>query len=218
MERTIQFDRTVTDEKTNFKGEHYPKDIMEDMATYLDIIDAQLGIKRGDGTTLRPHHPLLIKNYIDFNKRNKIDRRNFEDTFGFNTYHRKNTRVPVNGENNEIKGLYVFADVKNDGIQVMNVGISQTIIRRFYQHTCGKMHNQSTLAFYMAMHKHEQNGLKHIGKREEFPYSDYWLECVSAIRNFRFAIVPIENNFQLYMAEVFAACHYRSHWNTFETH
>lgn len=55
--------------------------------------------------------------------------------------------MPANIGNSEIKGLYVYAANRKDGIEVMNVGISQTILRRFYQHTCGKLHNRSTPGF-----------------------------------------------------------------------
>ena len=192
----------------NFKGEEYPEDILEDMKYYLEIIDSQL----------KGPYPHYVKDYIDFGNGNKINRDKFNSDFTFNTYHQGNKRMAKDGENNEIKGLYVFATTEYGKLDVMNVGISQTILRRFYQHTCGKMHNQSTLAFYMAMHQHAEKGLQHTGKRQDFPYSDYWQECVGAIRDFRFAIVPIKNNFQLYMAEVYISCHYHSHCNTFETH
>lgn len=218
MATTILFDRPLILEKTNFKGEHYPDNVMEYVGTYLEIIDAQLGIKAGDDSPLRPHHPLLIRKYIDFDNGNTINRKEFEHTFSFNSYHPRSKSVSEKEENNEIKGLYVFADVKDDGIQVMNVGISRTILRRFYQHTCGLLHNQSTLGFHMAVQEHKTHGLVHVGKREHFPYERYRDQFAEVIRNFRFAIVPIENNFTLHMAEVYIACHYRSYWNTFKTH
>jgi len=202
METTIRANSTPALRSTNFKGEEYPKDILEDMKDYLQIIDGQL----------RGILPNYVKDFIDFDNGNKIKKEKFNFSFSFNTYHRSNKRMPKDGENNEIKGLYVFATIEHGELAVMNVGISQTILRRFYQHTCGEKHNQSTLAFYLANHKHKAKGLTHEGKREDFPYEEYWYECVNAIRDFRFAIVPIDNNFQLYMAEVYLSCHYRSLW------
>ncbi len=195
----------------NFKGDEYPADIetvIGDMQKYVKMVDEQLNAEA-------PHN---IKEYILFDKGNKTDAKRFKDAFGFNRYHRKNKKMPEVGEPNEIKGLYVLAKVDAGKPVVINVGISQTILRRFYQHTCGKTHNQSTLGFYMALHKHNATNPEHLGRRDDFPYSDYLDGCLDDIRNLRFAIVPIDDNFELYMAEVYLACHYKAYWNTFETH
>ena len=193
----------------NFRNEEYPDNILKDMREYVELTDRQL-------ISDKPH---FIKEFIDFENGNRINRKKFELSFGgFNTYHRSNKKKSEIGANNEIKGVYVLAELVGDSPTILNVGISQTILRRFYQHTCGKKHNQSTFGFYMALHKYKEQGKIHIGKRETFPYDDYRDDCLNTIRNLRFAIVPIENNFELYMAEIYLACHYKAHWNTFETH
>lgn len=196
----------------NFKGENYPVDIsivLTDMQRYVAEIDHQLSLRE----------PQFLKDYLAFGDKNKINRKKFEETFGLNNYLKTDSKKASSGQPNEIKGLYALAELCDGKPLVLNVGISQSIIRRFYQHTCGKKHNESTLGFYMALHKHNEPGKeKYIGKRESFPYADYRDACLDEIRNLRFAIIPINNNFELYMAEVYLACHYKAYWNTFETH
>lgn len=194
----------------NFKAEEYPENIavvLQGMQQYVQEIDRQLNATE----------PYYIKDYISFGKKNRINRAMFAH-FGFNSYLQLGKKSLNSKESNEIKGLYALAELREGKPVVINVGISQTIIRRFYQHTCGKKHNQSTLGFYMALNKHAQSGQQHTGKREHFPYDGYRDECLNDIRNLRFAIIPIDNNFELYMAEVYLACYYKAYWNTFETH
>ncbi len=193
----------------NFRGEEYPDDILKHMRQHVEVIEAQL---KSDS----PHY---INEFISYNNGNKINRIMFKEAFGFNTYHRKNKRMGEVGTDNEIKGIYVLSELVEGEYKVMNVGMSQTILRRFYQHTCGKNHNESTLGFHIAKDEHKKKtGNEYLASRVAFPYIDYWPETMDRIRKLRFAIVPIVNNFELYMAEVHIACHYKSFWNTFETH
>lgn len=194
----------------NFKGEYYPENIgavLADMHRYIEQIEYQLNLEQ-------PHN---IRDFLSFGEKNTIGRKKFADIFGLNSCLSKKDKEKQ--FKNEIKGLYALAEMQEGRPVVINVGISQTIIRRFYQHTCGKNHNESTLGFYMALHKHKQAGKdEHPGKRKTFPYADYRDSCLEDIRNLRFAIIPIDNNFELYMAEVYLSCHYKAYWNTFETH
>lgn len=45
---------------------------------------------------------------------------------------------------NELKGLYVFGELNENGkVEPIYVGISRTVFRRLYQHTWGKKHNET---------------------------------------------------------------------------
>ncbi len=190
----------------NFKGDKYPeniKSVIADMDGYIREVDRQLNLPK-------PHY---IRDFIAFSETgNKKDISLFQERFKFNS---DNKRFA----GREIKGLYALAEEKEGIIQIVNIGISKTIMRRLYQHTCGKKHNESTLGFYMALNEYKERFQEDFNKgRSEFPYEDYRLNIMEYIRSLRFAIVPIDNNFELYMAEVYLACHYKTLWNTFETH
>ena len=190
----------------NFKGDFYPENIdsvIEDMSRYIMEVDKQLNSRT-------PYH---LADFISFSEKgNQKNIKLFEKHFRFNSDNKKY-------KGKEIKGLYVLAEEKEGKIEVVNIGISKTIMRRFYQHTCGKKHNEYTLGFYMALNEYKERfGKDFEKKRHEFPYEEYRPDIMDYIRKLRFAIVPIDNNFELYMAEVYLACHYKTLWNTFETH
>jgi hypothetical protein len=189
----------------NFKDESYPESIevvIQDMQSIITEVNRQLYMAN-------PHH---LKDFLSFGKRNRINKDLFSNHFDFNSDN-------VSMKNKDIKGVYVLAEEKEGKIEIVNVGISKTIMRRLKQHTCGKMHNESTLGFYMALNHHKNKiGINYSGKRALFPYDNYRDNMFNYIRNLRFAIVPIDNNFELYMVECYLACHYKTFWNTFETH
>lgn len=189
----------------NFKGETYPESIesvIQHMQNVIAEVNRQLNLPR----------PYVIKDYFKFSERNSINKPLFAKHFRFNSDN-------ADKKEKDIKGLYALAEEKDGNLSIVNIGISKTIMRRFYQHTCGKRHNESTLGFYMALNNHkETTGISYTGKRELFPYVTYLDATLQYIRNLRFAIVPIDNNFELYIAECYLACHYKSFWNTFETH
>jgi hypothetical protein len=191
--------------ETNFKKERYPESIatvIHDMEIIIDDVNSQLFSK----------HPHQLRDFFSFGPRNGINTAKFAKHYKFNS-----DNSSKNGK--DIKGVYVLAEEKGENINVVNVGISKTIMRRFYQHTTGKKHNESTLGFYMALNQHYQTtGEIYSGKRDVFPYEHYRVNILEYIRNLRFAIVPIDNNFELYIIECYLACYYKSFWNTFETH
>lgn len=190
----------------NFRREVYPqsiKTVIDDMDKYSRMVDTQLH-------SPTPYH---IRDFINFSESgNKKNIALFRKEFGFNSDNKSFA-------NKEIKGLYALAEEQNGTIQIVNIGISKTIMRRLYQHTCGKKHNESTLGFYMALNEYKERFKEDYAKdRSSFPYEEYRPNIMEYIRSLRFAIVPIDNNFELYMAEVYLACHYKTLWNTFETH
>ena len=59
-------------------------------------------------------------------------------------------------ENNEIKGLYIFAEIDESGNHIpIYVGISRSVFRRLRQHAFGKNHNQASFCYMKAKHSYE---------------------------------------------------------------
>lgn len=114
--------------------------------------------------------------------------------------------------NDEIKGFYVLGE--SNGIEVVPVyvGISGKVIRRLRQHTYGKRHNQASLAYLMA--KHETG---HQNDRAKMGEEDIKKQR-GKIKEFKFTISPIEDDFDLYFLEVCIAGILNTKWNSFKTH
>ncbi len=145
---------------------------------------------------------------------NKAYRNDLRSKFELNSLNKK-----YSGK--EIKGVYVLANENMDGIVTpYYVGMSQTIIRRLRQHVFGTGHNQATLAYLMARTEYEQiEKSQYTRNRQDLQYfTNHRERFQNEIRNARFAIKEINDDYLLYMAEVFVACHFRSKWNSFETH
>ena len=114
---------------------------------------------------------------------------------------------------NELKGLYVFAEIASNG-QVLPcyVGISGTIFRRLKQHGWHKLHNEATLAYLKASNKYSYSG-----KRENLEY-DKIFEQQQLIRQYKVAIIPELLDYDLYFMEVYIAGKLQTKWNSFKTH
>lgn len=116
-------------------------------------------------------------------------------------------------KNNEVKGLYVFAELKESGeIKPIYVGISRTVFRRLYQHTWGKLHNETSFSYLKA--KHYSN---HKGKRKDLA-EELLKEQQEKIKNYKLIVIPEENDYDLYFMEVYIAGKLKTYWNSFKTH
>lgn len=164
-------------------------------------------------------HPQSPKKFYlsDFYQQNGTGNQAFRNKLR-HEFNLNSTNKKYNGK--EIKGLYVFAEEVNGIAQPFYVGISQTVIRRLRQHVFGTGHNQATLAYLMARTEYNRIENKpYSGKREDLEYFiNHRARYQSEIRKARFAIKEINDDYLLHMAEVFVACHFKSKWNSFETH
>ncbi|HYV91512.1 MAG TPA: hypothetical protein VE978_07010 [Chitinophagales bacterium] len=115
----------------------------------------------------------------------------------------------------DVKGLYVFASSKRNGkLHLEYVGISKTLFKRLKDHAYGKTRYMATLVYLMASHDHEKRGMK----KKTFKLENYREEVQAKIRNWRIALYPIKDSFELYMTEPYLAYHWKARWNSFETH
>lgn len=115
----------------------------------------------------------------------------------------------------ELMGLYLFGEQVKDTIVPVYIGISRTIYRRLRQHGWGKRHNESTLAYLMANQKHFKG--KFANERKDFP-SDLLEASRMEVRNFKVAIYPILNDYEMYFHEVAIAAILKTKYNSFKTH
>ena len=107
--------------------------------------------------------------------------------------------------------MYVFGEEIDGKVTPVYVGISRTVYRRLRQHGFGKLHNESTLAYLMA--KNENEELTRASS------SNSILEPKKEIlRNFKVALYPVLNDYELYFYEVALAGILKTKWNTFRTH
>ncbi len=115
----------------------------------------------------------------------------------------------------DFKGVYVFL---HDDMPIY-VGISKGVIGRIFQHLKGHNHNTSTLAYNIGLIRYSIiNGEDYSGGRKEFNFKAE----VEPIKQFlikqKLAFIPIENDEELYLFEVFVAMHLQCWLNKFETH
>lgn len=113
----------------------------------------------------------------------------------------------------EVKGLYVFGELNQDGVtEPIYVGISRTVFRRLYQHTWGKKHNETSFSYLKAKHFSQ-----HTGKRIDLA-EELLKEQQEKIKNYRLIIFPEINDYDLYFMEVYIAGKLKTKWNSFKTH
>jgi hypothetical protein len=115
----------------------------------------------------------------------------------------------------DLKGIYVFADIDNAGkIEYKYVGISRSLFKRVKDHGFGKTKYMATLANLMAKHYYNEE----YGSKEGFELKNHLHKSQSEIKNWYIALYPIDCNFELHMIEPHLSYHWKSYWNTFETH
>jgi predicted GIY-YIG superfamily endonuclease len=116
---------------------------------------------------------------------------------------------------NDFKGLYVFVHDQTP----IYVGISKGVIGRIIQHVKGHSHHTATLAYNIGLINLEiSNGKKFAGFRKDLGFK----ENVTPAKNFlleqKIAFLPVLNNEELYMFEIYCAMQLQCRLNKFETH
>jgi hypothetical protein len=118
---------------------------------------------------------------------------------------------------NEVKGVYIFYE----GDKPVYAGISRKILRRLKNHFIGKSHNEASLVYLTLREEHEDaiEGLFRRTRSElpNFP-TDREAKQQEMIQNWSIVVLPIEDNFELYLTEILIACELKTYWNSFETH
>lgn len=150
--------------------------------------------------------------YLEKNGKNYIQKGLFEKL----GYHPNSQQNPKTKKYKEFKGIYLFGERNALGAVVpVYIGISRTIYRRLRQHGCGSLHTEATLAYIIANHELYDNNFSN--GRANLPHSELH-DARNKIRNFKVALYPIENNYELYFHEVAIAGIFKTMYNSFKTH
>lgn len=115
----------------------------------------------------------------------------------------------------DFKGLYVFI---ND-VTPIYVGISKGVIGRTLQHLKGHSHNTSTLAYNIGLLRYEiLKGEKYGGIRKGFDFKSEVKPAKEFLLKQKISYLPIDNDEELYLFEIYCAMHFNCYLNKFETH
>lgn len=120
----------------------------------------------------------------------------------------------------EYRGIYVFANEKDNGWVYQYVGISRGIRQRFQWHVTGTIINHATWAWLMVEGKDELKQEKILDPQAYKQKVKALLKAKQAeiIHPCKFTFVPINSDMLMHLAEVYCANHLSTHWNTFRTH
>ena len=176
----------------NYKGEKFFE--TSKLISYLDEISAQL--VANFKSDINSH---FVNHILDTNSFNSL----WND-------------CPNNLENkhskNEYKGIYAFANVDRNGqVDILYIGISQTIRRRFYKHTTRDRKNEASWAYLMIKHQHPELSILD----RQLKIREYQEKIMYPIK---FTFILINDNMLMHIAEVYCANKLKAEWNTFETH
>lgn len=120
-----------------------------------------------------------------------------------------------NNKKFDFKGIYFF--LLND--KPFYIGISKGVIGRICQHIKGKNHNTSSLAYKLGLLRFEYlNKRKHIGTRKELNFENEVEPVKKFLQKQRIAWIPIENDEELYLFEIYCSMKYKTILNDFKTH
>lgn len=112
-------------------------------------------------------------------------------------------------KNGDFKGLYIFINENTP----FYVGISQNVIKRVYRHISGNNHNTATLAYKIAT-----KILPKAKTRKDFDFKNNGIHFKKFLLKQRIAWLPIENDEELYLFEVYCSMRLQTSLNTFKTH
>lgn len=118
-------------------------------------------------------------------------------------------------EKNDFKGLYIFYH----NSRPFYVGISKGVIGRICQHVKGNTHNNSTLAYKIGLIKYEyEKGEPYEGEREDFDFVSHVEPIKQFLLKQKIAFLPISNDEELFLFEVYCSMQLKTRFNDFETH
>jgi hypothetical protein len=110
------------------------------------------------------------------------------------------------GVTEDFAGIYIL--IEND--KVIYTGISQKVIHRLLQHARGHNHFSGNLAYKFTKEIEE-----YTGTRAGLPNLDSGRQ---KIQNLFFKYLPISNEIERYLFEVYVHLHYETPYNSFQTH
>lgn len=124
------------------------------------------------------------------------------------------TILKKHDKKSDFQGCYVLIEDKKP----IYVGISRQVFRRLKYHISGKNDNTATLAYSIASRRFLFDGTRKQKMRNR-DFLGRFHEARSRMLNFKFAYLEINNDFELYVFEAYAALKLDTGlYNTFRTH
>lgn len=129
-------------------------------------------------------------------------------------------RDKIKGTLQGLKGVYVFFE---DDVPVY-VGKTDNLVRRLSEHAReGSKNNDANFAFKIAkLEWFEQNKLEEKITRkflDQLPeFSSTFKKAKSRVGNMTMKYVPIDDPYEQYLFEFFAALHFKTKYNEFKNH
>jgi predicted GIY-YIG superfamily endonuclease len=115
----------------------------------------------------------------------------------------------------DFKGLYVFYSKGKP----FYVGISRSVINRIQQHVkTGKSHYSASMAYKIACIQHQMNGNEKVWRRDELSYKENIFPVQQVLRKKKVRLIPVRNDEELYLFEVYLSIKYDTILNQFTTH
>jgi predicted GIY-YIG superfamily endonuclease len=123
-------------------------------------------------------------------------------------------KTDIRKSGTDFKGLYVFLNESTP----FYVGISQGVIKRILQHVKGKSFKNSSLAFKIAKIRYELSEDKIFnGKRDNLDFKKFGRSSKEFLLQQNIALIPINNDEELYLFEVFCSMKLETKLNNFNT-
>lgn len=115
----------------------------------------------------------------------------------------------------DFKGVYIFIH----DLTPFYVGISRKVIGRICQHLKGRTHNSASLAYKIALITYQhQNGKPYLGERKDLNFKEYVVPVQQFLLKQKLAFLPIENDEELFLFELYCSMKLGTWLNDFETH
>lgn len=115
----------------------------------------------------------------------------------------------------DFKGVYIFIHNSTP----FYVGISRKVIGRICQHIKGHTHNSASLAYKIALINYEfQYGKPYKGERKDLNFKEYVVPIQQFLLKQKLAFLPIENDEELFLFELYCSMKLGTWLNDFETH
>lgn len=186
--------------RTNFKGEPIPT--LANLNSRADELCKNIREEFANKDTTAIQSSEHLSKYSASVKKNSYKKKQDREAFMKDKFYNRKKAF------DDIKGFYVFAELKNRNWVPIYIGISQRVIERLRQHLFRKSESSATLACLMCGIERKKITSAHIESEQE-----------KKLRKMAVKVFPFHgNNYHLQILEIMLAAKLKTYWNSFETH
>ena len=114
----------------------------------------------------------------------------------------------------DFKGLYIFINEETP----FYIGISKGVIGRIQQHLKGSNHNTATLAFKIGSKIHKKENQNKSETRNDVDFKSKIEPVKEFLMKQKIVLIPIKDDDELALFEIYCSIKLRTKLNSFETH